>query len=257
MKKRLILGDIHGDFKTVNKIYSKELPDEVILLGDYVDSHENLSDKEQYDAVQNLLFLRKVHCEKHNNFIMLMGNHDFQYYFDNYFIEKYSCYSHKRQKWAGNLFKSLINEGEMQMIYVDKINKTIYSHAGITNVWCTLNSLSINNINDAIITDKYKFQFTLGENNSRIGDSPENSCIWVRPYSLINNMYADYEGNIWTQIVGHTPIKYITSVDTCSNSICDINSANLIFTDCIKSQYLIEFLNDEGKLLKREIKNTN
>ena len=38
MNKRIILGDMHGNFKCVQDIYNNEHPDMVIMLGDYCDS---------------------------------------------------------------------------------------------------------------------------------------------------------------------------------------------------------------------------
>lgn len=48
-KKIVVLGDIHGN--TVWKdIIAKEQPDQVIFLGDYVSTHENVSDEEQVET---------------------------------------------------------------------------------------------------------------------------------------------------------------------------------------------------------------
>lgn len=255
MKKRLVLGDMHGRYNLVKQIYDIELPDDVIMLGDYVDTHDNISDKEQQTALLNLLKLSEYHKSNRGEFILLMGNHDFHYYFDNSYIEKYSGYSFKRQVWATPMFKQLINDGQMQMIFIDEINKTIYSHAGITNTWCKLNSLDLTNINKCIIKEKYKFQFTVGKFNSATGDSPENSCIWVRPNSLINDIYKDNQNYIWRQIVGHTSVNNILCVNNDTKNICNINDADIIFTDCITKQYLIEYIDNTNKCIKRIIKN--
>ena len=41
--KRIVIGDPHGRWRSVKKIYDYEQPDEVIILGDYFDSF-NISD---------------------------------------------------------------------------------------------------------------------------------------------------------------------------------------------------------------------
>ena len=40
-RKRLVIGDIHGYFATLKKIYDAEQPDEVIIVGDYFDNFKN------------------------------------------------------------------------------------------------------------------------------------------------------------------------------------------------------------------------
>ena len=57
MRKRVIIGDIHGRYEAVKLIYDKEQPDDVILLGDYVDTHDMISDDKQKDSLENLLTL--------------------------------------------------------------------------------------------------------------------------------------------------------------------------------------------------------
>ena len=75
MRKRVIIGDIHGRYEAVKLIYDKEQPDDVILLGDYVDTHDMISDDKQKDSLENLLLLKYSHDK--GEFVMLIGNHDF------------------------------------------------------------------------------------------------------------------------------------------------------------------------------------
>ena len=84
MRKRLVLGDMHGRYEVVHKIYDFEQPDDVIMLGDYVDSHEFISDEDQHEAMKKLCRIRFIHEHTgKGKFIMLMGNHDFHYYYAN------------------------------------------------------------------------------------------------------------------------------------------------------------------------------
>ena len=47
MEKILVLGDIHGRTCWAD-IIKKENPDKVIFLGDYVSTHDNISEEQQW-----------------------------------------------------------------------------------------------------------------------------------------------------------------------------------------------------------------
>ena len=58
--KRIVIGDPHGRWRFVKKIYDYEQPDEVIILGDYFDSF-NIDAYEQRESYNNIIELRKNH----------------------------------------------------------------------------------------------------------------------------------------------------------------------------------------------------
>ena len=131
--KRIILGDPHGRWDPINKIYNKEQPDEVVILGDYWDSF-NIDVHNQYDCYKNIIKLHDEHLsKKKGRFIMLIGNHDLHYMDENFgrcsgwnpLTASAACYSLCRD-WDFEILK---------FIFVDEINKTIYSHAGISQNW--------------------------------------------------------------------------------------------------------------------------
>ena len=107
MRKRVIIGDIHGRYEAVKLIYDKEQPDDVILLGDYVDTHDMISDDKQKDSLENLILLKYSHNK--GEFVMLIGNHDFHYYYDNPSIERYSGYSYARASFNAYIGNSEYN----------------------------------------------------------------------------------------------------------------------------------------------------
>ena len=75
--KRIVIGDPHGRWRSVKKIYDYEQPDEVIILGDYFDSF-NIDAYEQRESYNNIIELRKNHLSQHKGkFDLLIGNHDF------------------------------------------------------------------------------------------------------------------------------------------------------------------------------------
>ena len=83
--KRLIFGDFHGHFNSLNQIYQDEKPYSVIHLGDYFDNFHGSADSIK-DAFTNLLKLREDHLSdtKNGDFTLLLGNHDYHYIDDNY-----------------------------------------------------------------------------------------------------------------------------------------------------------------------------
>lgn len=71
MSKVLILGDIHG--KTIwRDIISKENPDKVIFLGDYVSTHEGIPADQQCSNLEDILNYKE---ENPNKVVLLRGNH--------------------------------------------------------------------------------------------------------------------------------------------------------------------------------------
>ena len=57
-KKIIVLGDIHG--RTIWKdIIAKEHPDQVIFLGDYVSTHENISEEDQVENLKEILEVQR------------------------------------------------------------------------------------------------------------------------------------------------------------------------------------------------------
>ena len=72
--KRLIFGDFHGHFNSLNQIYQDEKPYSVIHLGDYFDNFHGSVDSIK-DAFTNLLKLREDHLSdtKNGDFKWSMG----------------------------------------------------------------------------------------------------------------------------------------------------------------------------------------
>lgn len=233
MVKRVIFGDIHGHYDSFYELYKKEDPDEVILLGDYVDSFTQTS-QQCKECLVNLLDLRQEHIKNKGNFIMLLGNHDFHYIVGG---ERYSGFKTNTLSLCGEILtKAVITDKSIIPIYVDSVNNIIFSHAGITNTWMTLHQLQLEDVNKIeSFFDLSKFRFT-GFNC--YGDHPSNGPIWVRPRSLFSDMYGDYR-----QIVGHTHTQ------------SPITELNLTVIDTMPNYYIVQELDDDRKLVNETIVN--
>jgi predicted phosphodiesterase len=244
--KRLVLGDMHGLFNIIEDIYNAEKPDSVIILGDYFDSF-TIDPIIQNLGFRDLLELRKLHIETHwnnkNTFILLLGNHDFHYLTS--VNERYSGYNNQTAVFASEYVHRCIDKEDMQMIYIDDVNKTIYSHAGITNAWLKerCNNATLGNVNT--LGFEY-FTFTYKNGGNSYGSSMWNGPLWVRPEGLYMDPYRDENGIYLNQIFGHTHRKEPTHKT--------FYGADFYNLDCLPYYYMIEELDNKTyKLIDRKI----
>lgn len=242
--KRIIIGDPHGRWGYVKQIYDKEQPDEVIILGDYFDSFD-IDVYTQRDCYENIINLRKEHLKMHKGrFVMLIGNHD-MHYMDEKF-GRCSGWNALSASVAGYPLCRDWNKEILQICYIDEVNKTIYSHAGVSMDWFNswIKSKSLGDINTIEVR---AFGFTYKNGGDCYGSSTYNSPLWLRPEGLMKSMYVDNDGVVWSQVFGHTepdtPIHWQS------------NGADFYGIDCIYKHYLIEKLDDNGKLISRELGN--
>lgn len=244
--KRIVIGDPHGRWLPIKNIYEKENPDEVVILGDYFDSF-NIDAYAQRESYENIVELRKEHLsKKKGRFIMLIGNHDMHY-----MDEKFGRCSGWNPLTCSQASYALCRDWDneiLKMIFVDEVNKTIYSHAGVSMNWFTY-WIKSNNLGDINTIETKALAFTYKDGGDWYGSSSWNSPLWVRPEGLKQCPYKDMNGETWNQIFGHTeplaPFDFI------------IDDANFYCVDCISHQYMVEILDDDtGKLMKRYLENT-
>jgi len=245
MIKRIIVGDIHGRWNILKKIYDKENPQEIIILGDYFDSF-NIHPVDQMECYDKIINLRKEHLVKyHNGFQMLIGNHDIHYLSS--YPGKCSGYNLETENYASYRISRDIDKEILKFAYIDEINKTIYSHAGVSMPWFNdwIKSKSLSDIN----TIEFKaFQFTYKNGGDFYGSSVYNSPLWIRPEGLRDHEYTEWDGNngiVWSQVFGHTEPNAPYHWNNCG--------ADFYGIDCINRAYLVEILDDNYVLLDRKI----
>ena len=248
--KRIVIGDPHGRWEFVKKIYDKEQPDKVIILGDYFDSF-NIDAYAQRECYDNIIKLRNEHLEScKGDFIMLIGNHDFHYMDENFG----RCSGWNPYTCSLAMFRLCRDwdAGILNMCYVDEYNSTIYSHAGVSQAWYdTWCQKSIGNINTL---DTKAFIFTYREGGDSYGSSIYSSPLWLRPEGLKKSPLVEYiesDGTpyCWHQVFGHTspdaPMKW------------EKNNGVFYGIDCINKHYLIQEIDDEGLITKSYLGNVN
>lgn len=245
MEKRVIIGDLHG-IGVWKDILELENPQYTIFLGDYFDSF-SISPLVQYLNFCDIIKYK----ESHPSTTLLIGNHDYHYLMT--VREQYSGYNTETQGLIGynddnNIIAKCIDNG-MKIAYIDNINQTIYSHAGVSQKWinehvpeqdlCCLNTIQLSAL-----------KFTYRDGGDCTGSSEYSSPIWIRPKSLLKCPYKDHDNKIWNQVFGHTGISQPHKMD--------VDNAEFWNIDCLKlGFYIVELLDDNGKLITRTVKQLN
>ena len=233
--KRIIIGDPHGRWLAFKAIYDKAQPDEVIVLGDYFDSF-TIDAYAQRECYENIVNLRKEHLKlKKGRFEMLIGNHDMHYMDENF--GHCSGWNPLTCSIASYPLCRDWDKGILKMIFVDEINKTIYSHAGVSMNWFNfwIKSKSLGDINTI---ETRALAFTYKEGGDMYGSSSWNSPLWIRPEGLKKSPYMDENEVIWSQVFGHT--------EPDTPIIWEEGNAEFRGIDCINKDYLVEELDDDG-----------
>ena len=233
--KTLILGDIHG--RTCWKdIIDREKPDLTIFLGDYVTTHEDINSHIQLNNCNEILEYKESNPSK---VILLRGNHDLQCLYEN--RGAWSCYPEPSLDLLYTFSSKEYRDRFLkltQWIYIQ--NDTIYSHAGISQTWLRDTEKLISEINDLEPIESL-FGFRPDSMFDMSGDSKTQSCIWIRPQSLVEDAIPNY-----TQIVGHSTVHSITDLKKLVPSL----NNSIWLCDNLPDEYLIR--KDDGTFESRE-----
>lgn len=170
--------------------------DKVIFIGDYFDSREFISGKDQKKNFNEIIAFKNLHPDK---VILLIGNHDFHYLSG--IDEKYSSYQPANAIEIGVMLEDALADGSMQMCFL--YDSILFTHAGVTKTWAKANDIDLTNVDRSINRlfelNRHAFRFTAGRKHDPYGDEITQTPIWVRPASLGRDKIAGY-----TQVVGHT-----------------------------------------------------
>lgn len=235
VNKLVIIGDVHGRDEWRIIVEKEKDADLFVFLGDYVSTHDDVSQEQQ---LRNLFDILQFKEDNPDKVILLRGNHDMQH-LGYYWAE---CCGYFR-KVANEMSKPEIKDRylrDTQWVYIYK--DIVFSHAGITERWfkdsgvCFLNE--INNLEPSEL-----FGFRPCKMSDYYGISETQGPTWIRPQTLIS--YAIPE---WTQVVGHTPVKNIINLkeeikrqyNDPSEIALDIDKCpNIWLCDCLPNEYLV------------------
>lgn len=190
----IFIGDPHGR-DIWKKIIEKESFDLIIFAGDYVSTHENITEEEQIENLKEILTYKEKNPDK---VILLRGNHDLQHL--GYGWAECSGLFHKVQDWLSEEDNKHRFLADTQWIYIH--DNIIFSHAGISKTW--LGDTSLEEINSLPPSEEFGFSPGLDNIFDNNGNSIYQPPVWIRPQALVKDALDDY-----IQVVGHTPMKYI------------------------------------------------
>lgn len=234
MKKVIAIGDIHGR-NIWKQIVNKETDaDKIIFVGDYFDSF-NIDGETQINNFLDIMEFKKSMPEK---VITLIGNHD--YHYTNSCTSTYSGY-----QFGNHLNIAAVLENNYKQLQVcHQIDKFLFSHAGLTNTWCSHHNIVLDNIEQSV-NDLWRyrpasFNFKIGQNMSYTGDDITQGPFWVRPGSLAIDRIKGF-----THIVGHTNSVAIT-LDNPNIVVIDVHEYAPEYLSIIDGIINIETVNENN-----------
>ena len=211
--KAVFLGDIHGRSIWQSIVANENDADIFVFLGDYFDSKESISGPQQLANFQQIVEFKTEAESLGKQVVMLFGNHDY-HYMPWHTREPYSGY---QKTMAPKIQKALLQHFSLfQMAY--SFDDVLCSHAGISSIWMHRNigpegevgKWSRNDLNSIVVAvnhlflDKPKAFDSQGFDSS--GDEPQQTPIWIRPYSLVKSNFEILESHC-RQVFGHTRMK--------------------------------------------------
>lgn len=224
-QKIIIIGDVHGE-QVWKRIVAKHPQDKFIFLGDYCDPYNQKFAEE--DIVENLKQIIEFKKEAPDNVVLLLGNHDIQYIYDE--AEFCSRYMHSTANEIGTLFKE--NISLFQKIH--NIENILFTHAGVTEEWFKTNFPNVNYkdvvsaINESC--DK-KSLFACGI--ARWGKELYGGIFWADKREFENPLYG------WIQVVGHSRVPDILLKQTAIQRV-------IFFCDCLMNAKYLSIEKENG-----------
>jgi hypothetical protein len=225
----LIIQDIHTKYEKVERIISKfSKTHKFIFMGDYFDNFNDTPDINEDTAS----FLKR-YLDK--EWVFLYGNHDVIYH------PNYTCMCSgftTSKKIAINRVMEISDWNKLKYFHFE--NNHLFSHAGITKFWFqnpTQDKFDINTIqktiDDAVIKmESGNFDNAIWSASKRRGGRNDHGgIIWEdwRDLNMIPNL---------NQVVGHTPIKKIATIQdnntNCSITNVDNSASSVYFTQILE-----------------------
>jgi hypothetical protein len=231
LRKIVVIGDIHGRDVWNTIVDQNADADLFVFLGDYVSTHEGISDEDQLNNFFDILQYKEDNPDR---VILLRGNHDMQHL--GYYWAECSGFF---RRVARELCKPEVRERylrDTQWVYV--YNNIVFSHAGISQRWFSdAGVATVEDINT--LEPSELFGFRPCKMSDYYGISETQGPTWIRPQTLIEYALPD-----WTQVVGHTTAKCIFNVREAvikqyGEEFVDKNAPDILICDTLPREYLI------------------
>lgn len=171
--------------------------DKAVCLMDLADDFGVHDDAQYLETYETAIAFAKEHPDT----LWCYGNHDLSYIWGKpetgYHPEKRGLVCQEIKKLTNTLPK------KSQLAYIHKIDKTLFMHGGLANLFVQLRVAPQNRKNVLAVI---KVINQMGCETMWAADSP----IWYRPQLSPNqNAKRLYRGGKYLQVVGHTPVKEV------------------------------------------------
>ena len=208
MSEIIAIGDTHGRALWKDVVEKHKNADKIVLIGDYFDTHDDISPELQMINFREICQYKEAHKEQ---IVLLIGNHDEHYF-----------------PFMGNSGTSGFNAGaapaigHLLMTYKDLLqmahyeDNILFTHAGVGETWFNANIPEIkeewsaryisDSVNDVWKYKPFSFKFNGWRDSS--GDEIGQTPIWIRPRALLQDTKNMRKAGI-IQIVGHTQVTKI------------------------------------------------
>lgn len=224
--KVVVIGDIHGRDNWKQLLNDVDKYDKIIFVGDYVDSF----DVPNPVILQNLQEIIQFRRQFPHKVVTLLGNHDIQYLFWDE-VRTFGCTGFRPE--AAHDLITLFRANHDIFDAAWQSDKTIVTHAGITNGWMKYNKEVIESARKRFNTETiaetlnsmlhvHTYNRSLHQVSSKRG-GPYNygGITWADKLETEKDCLKGY-----TQVVGHTPVEDITTVkweeDNSQITYCDV-----------------------------------
>lgn len=226
--KIVILGDTHGRMCWYD-IINKEKPDKVIFMGDYVSTHDDISEDQQCCNLEDILNYKTDNPDK---VVLLRGNHDIQHL--NYYWAECTGYFRGVAEYMMTIKDRFLKN--TQWVHIE--DNLLFSHAGISKTWWNSLDLGEPTKDNILKINGLEPSELFGFTPTRLdtwGNSVTQPCTWIRPASLISDAV---EG--WGQVVGHTPLKFPGNVmSLVGDDIDKYPIKELWCVDALPNKYMV------------------
>jgi hypothetical protein len=209
------VGDLHGVDRWKEII--KENCDQIVFVGDYVDSYE----MEDEIILQNFKEVIDFKAENPSSVILLLGNHDYHYYH----FPDYRCTGF-RPSMVGRL-QSIFHENANFFQISHSVGNTLFTHAGLSRKWVekfvrsewSLTTELVTHLNDLSLNPEGRASLTTIGKYRGGGEEGIGGPLWCDfDYELILDPLPGYD-----QVVGHTRKQHLVRHNLQSNTIYNVN----------------------------------
>lgn len=222
--KMLVIPDVHLKpwmFEKADEIMQTGVADNAISLGDLPDDLKCKNNTELYNETFDAA---EMFADKYPDSLWIIGNHEASYIWNEWQSKK-AYHALKTAEERVVRFYHMLTYGsdKNRLAYAYHMDKVIFSHAGITDIW--IGQLQRNHPNSEV--DWGDVDQALDHINMLHKPDLWNmwSLLWARPQAeyRFGETGELYMADRYIQVVGHTPMKEITQEGEHGELIsCDV-----------------------------------